>query len=49
MEKKRIYLSTPTVHGEEQKFVEEAFVTNWVAPLGPNVNELEKEVSSYVG
>lgn len=49
MEKKRIYLSSPTMHGEEQKFVEEAFMTNWVAPLGPNVNELEKEVSSYAG
>ena len=49
MEKKRIYLSSPTMHGEEQKFVKEAFDTNWVAPLGPNVNELEKEVAAYAG
>ncbi len=49
MEKKRIYLSSPTMHGEEQKFVQEAFDTNWVAPLGPNVNELEKEVANYAG
>lgn len=49
MEKKRIYLSSPTMHGEEQKFVQEAFDTNWVAPLGPNVNELEKEVAAYTG
>ena len=49
MGKKRIYLSSPTMHGEEQKFVQEAFDTNWVAPLGPNVNELEKEVASYAG
>ena len=49
MEKKRIYLSCPTMHGEELEFVQEAFDTNWVAPLGPNVNELEKEVASYVG
>lgn len=49
MEKKRIYLSSPTMHGEEQRFVQEAFDTNWVAPLGPNVNELEKEVASYTG
>lgn len=49
MEKKRIYLSSPTMHGEEQKFVQEAFDTNWVAPLGPNVNELEKEVAFYTG
>ena len=37
------------MHGEEQKYVQEAFDTNWVAPLGPNVNELEKEVASYAG
>lgn len=49
MEKKRIYLSSPTMHGEEQKFIQEAFDTNWVAPLGPNVNELEKEVAAYAG
>ena len=36
MEKKRIYLSSPTMHGEEQAFINEAFATNWVAPLGPN-------------
>lgn len=46
--KKRIYLSCPTMHGEEQKFVQEAFDTNWVAPLGPNVNEFEKEIAAYV-
>ncbi len=49
MEKKRIYLSSPTMHGDEQRFVQEAFDTNWVAPLGPNVNELEKEVANYAG
>lgn len=49
MEKKRIYLSSPTMHGEEQQFVQEAFDTNWVAPLGPNVNELEKEIAAYAG
>ncbi len=49
MEQKRIYLASPTMHGEEQKFVQEAFDTNWVAPLGPNVNMFEKEISSYVG
>ena len=49
MEKKRIFLSCPTMHGEEQKFVQEAFDTNWVAPLGPNVNAFEKELAEYVG
>lgn len=47
METKRIYLSSPTMHGEEQKYVQEAFDTNWVAPLGPNVNALEKEMAEY--
>lgn len=47
MDKKRIYLSSPTMHGEEQKYVQEAFDTNWVAPLGPNVNAFEKEVTVY--
>lgn len=49
MEKKRIYLSSPTMHGKEQEFVKEAFDTNWVAPLGPNVNAFEKELAEYVG
>ena len=49
MAEKRIYLSSPTMHGEEQEFVREAFDTNWVAPLGPNVNAFEKELAQYVG
>ena len=49
MAEKKIYLSSPTMHGEEQKFVKEAFDTNWVAPLGPNVNAFEKELADYVG
>ena len=49
MGRKRIYLSSPTMHGEEQKYVQEAFDTNWVAPLGPNVNAFEKETAAYTG
>ena len=49
MERKRIYLSSPTMHGQEQEFVREAFDTNWVAPLGPNVNAFEQEMADYVG
>ncbi len=45
----KIWLSTPTIHGEEQVFVKEAFDTNWVAPLGKNVTEFENEISAYVG
>ena len=49
MAEKRIYLSSPTMHGEEQAFIKEAFDTNWVAPLGPNVNNFEKELAAYTG
>ncbi|MCI8966641.1 MAG: aminotransferase DegT [Lachnospiraceae bacterium] len=47
--KKRIYLSSPTMHGDEQRFVAEAFETNWVAPLGPNVNNFETELAACTG
>lgn len=45
----KIWLSSPTMHGDEMQFVQEAFDTNWVAPLGPNVNEFEKEMAKYLG
>lgn len=45
----RIWLSSPTMHGEEQAFVKEAFDTNWVAPLGKNVTEFENEMAQYLG
>ena len=45
----RIYLSSPTTYGEELQFIQDAFAKNWVAPLGENVNEFEKEVASYIG
>lgn len=46
---KRIYLSSPTMHGEELAFVQEAFDTNWIAPLGKNVDEFEREVCAHLG
>ena len=45
----RIYLSSPTTYGEELQYIQDAFAKNWVAPLGENVNEFEKEVASYIG
>lgn len=45
--KKKIWLSSPHMGGTEQKYVKEAFDTNWVAPLGPNVNAFEKELEEY--
>jgi len=49
--KNRIYLSSPHMseEGYEQQFIKEAFDTNWIAPLGTNVNEFEKELANYVG
>ena len=49
MDKKRIYLSSPHMGGLEEKYIKEAFDTNWIAPLGPNVNDFEEEICSYVG
>lgn len=45
----RIYLSSPHMGGEELKYINEAFETNWVAPLGPNVSNFEKELCEYTG
>ncbi|UFH46663.1 DegT/DnrJ/EryC1/StrS family aminotransferase [Flavobacterium galactosidilyticum] len=45
----KIWLSSPHMGGNEQKFVNEAFDTNWVAPLGPNVNGLEQDLEKYLG
>ena len=45
----RIYLSLAQMGGEELKFVNEAFSTNWVVPLGPNVDAFEKDLEAYLG
>jgi CBS domain-containing protein len=45
----RIYLSAPHLSGHERQFVEEAFRSNWIAPLGPNVDAFEKELAAYTG
>lgn len=44
----KILLSRPHMSGHEMRYVEEAFASNWVAPLGPNVDAFEKEVGAYV-
>jgi dTDP-4-amino-4,6-dideoxygalactose transaminase len=46
---KRIYLSSPHMSGGEMRYIEEAFEQNWIAPLGPNVDEFEKAVAAYCG
>lgn len=47
--KQRLFLSSPHMSGNEQKYIQDAFHTNWIAPLGPNVDAFEKELASVVG
>ncbi|MFZ5945145.1 MAG: DegT/DnrJ/EryC1/StrS family aminotransferase [Bacillota bacterium] len=45
----KIFLSSPHMSGFEMDYIKEAFQTNWIAPLGPNVNAFENELADYVG
>lgn len=45
----KIWLSSPHMGGTEQKYVQEAFEANWVAPLGPNVNGFEEDLEKFLG
>jgi dTDP-4-amino-4,6-dideoxygalactose transaminase len=49
MNNSKIWLSSPHMGGSEQNFVNEAFATNWVAPLGPNVTGFEQDLEQYIG
>ena len=46
---KKLWLATPTMHGEEQKWVDDAIRTNWVSTVGANINEVEAQIAAYVG
>ena len=46
---KKIYLASPHMCGEEMKYIQEAFDTNWIAPLGANVNGFEDDICKYTG
>ena len=46
--KNRIWLSLAHMSGREQEFIQEAFETNWVVPLGPNVNAFEKSLRDFL-
>lgn len=48
VESKKIWLSSPHMGGTEQSFVKLAFDTNWIAPLGPNVDGFEKDIEKYL-
>lgn len=47
--KARIWLSSPHMHGNEQEFIKEAFATNWVSPLGPNIDGFEEDLEHFLG
>jgi len=46
---KKIWLSLAHMGGKEQDFIKEAFDTNWVVPLGPNVNAFEEALVHFLG
>ena len=45
----KVWLATPTMHGEEQKWVDDAIKTNWVSTVGANINEIEKQSAEIIG
>lgn len=49
MQKDKIWLSSPHMGGNEQEYVNEAFESNWIAPLGPNVTGFEQDLETYLG
>lgn len=48
-QRQRIYLSVPHMSGREEKYIREAFESNWIAPLGPNVDAFEEALASFLG
>lgn len=46
---KKLWLSSPTMHGDEQKWVDDAIQKNWVSTVGENINEVERQMAEYVG
>lgn len=46
---KKIYLSSPTMHGQELKYIEEAYNTNWMSTVGENIFEVEKQMTEITG
>ena len=45
----KVWLSSPTMHGEEQHWVDEAIRTNWVSTVGANIDTIEKLIAEYLG
>ena len=47
--KKKVYLASPTMHGDELKYMKEAFDTNWMSTVGENINQVEKQIADKIG
>ena len=45
----KIWLSSPTMHGDELKYMQEAYETNWMSTVGKNINEVEAHIADYIG
>ena len=45
----KIWLSSPTMHGDEQKWIDDAVRTNWVSTVGMNINVIEEQIADYIG
>ena len=46
---KKVWLATPTMHGDEQHWVDEAIRSNWVSTVGANINTVEEEMAAFLG
>ena len=45
----RVWLSSPTMHGKELQYMQEAYTTNWMSTVGKNLNEIESQAAAYIG
>ena len=45
----KIWLASPTMHGEEQKWINDAFQKNWITTAGENIERIEKEIARKIG
>lgn len=46
---KKIWLSSPTMHGKELEYMQEAYTTNWMSTVGKNLNEIETQIAEFIG
>lgn len=46
---KKLWLSSPTMHGDELKYIEDAYRTNWMSTIGENINQIENSISDFLG